>query len=174
VAEILLWNLGFQHGRDVAAMGALLIPSMEKAGYRKEEAISIVSAASAMGILVPPCLLMVILATIADISVTALFLAGFLPAAVLAGALMVLIYIKARTQKWQVAARASWANLRRAMLHALVPLLLPVIIFEASSSCRHRDRSAVLAVVCNHRRGTPLQRDSRPASPEALPGEHLS
>ena len=61
------------------------MPAMEEAGYSREEAVSIVSAASAMGILVPPCLLMVILATIADISVTALFLAGLLPAAVLAG-----------------------------------------------------------------------------------------
>ena len=148
VAEILFSGISGSSTADVAAMGALLIPSMEKAGYRKEEAISIVSAASAMGILVPPCLLMVILATIADISVTALFLAGFLPAAVLAGALMALIYIKARTQKWQVAARASWANLRRAMLHALVPLFLPVIIFGSIfSGAATVTESAVLAVV---------------------------
>jgi C4-dicarboxylate transporter, DctM subunit len=121
---------------------------MEKAGYGKEEAISIVSAASAMGILVPPCLLMVILATIADISVTALFLAGFLPAAVLAGALMLLIYVKARRQNWQVAARASWRNLGKATLHAIVPLLLPVIIFGSIfTGAATVTESAVLAVI---------------------------
>jgi tripartite ATP-independent transporter DctM subunit len=148
VAEILFSGISGSTTADVAAMGALLIPSMEKAGYRKEEAICIVSAASAMGILVPPCLLMVILATIADISVTALFLAGFLPAAVLAGALMLLIYVKARRQQWQVAARASWRNLGKAVLHAMVPLLLPVIIFGSIfTGAATVTESAVLAVV---------------------------
>jgi len=109
---------------------------------------NIVSAASAMGILVPPCLLMVILATIADISVTALFLAGFLPAAVLAGTLMLLIYVKARRQNWQVATRASWRNLRKATLHAIVPLLLPVIIFGSIfTGAATVTESAVLAVI---------------------------
>ncbi|MBS1192501.1 MAG: transporter permease DctM, partial [Nitrospirae bacterium] len=148
VAEILFSGISGSTTADVAAMGALLIPSMEKAGYGKEEAISIVSAASAMGILVPPCLLMVILATIADISVTALFLAGFLPAAVLAGALMLLIYVKARRQNWQVAARASWRNLGKATLHAIVPLLLPVIIFGSIfTGAATVTESAVLAVI---------------------------
>jgi len=148
VAEILFSGISGSTTADVAAMGSLLIPSMEKAGYRKEEAISIVSAASAMGILVPPCLLMVILATIADISVTALFLAGFLPAGVLAGTLMLLIYFKARTQEWQVAARASWGNLGRAVVHAIVPLLLPVIIFGSIfTGAATVTESAVLAVV---------------------------
>ena len=148
VGEILFSGISGSTTADVAAMGALLIPSMEKAGYRKEEAISIVSAASAMGILVPPCLLMVILATIADISVTALFLAGFLPAAVLAGALMALIYVKARTKNWPVAARASWGGLGRALLHSIVPLMLPVIIFGSIfTGAATVTESAVLAVV---------------------------
>jgi tripartite ATP-independent transporter DctM subunit len=148
VAEILFSGISGSTTADVAAMGALLIPSMEKAGYRKEEAICIVSAASAMGILVPPCLLMVILATLSDISVTALFLAGFLPAAVLAGALMILIYIKARKQNWQVAARASFKNLRQAFVRAIVPLLLPVIIFGSIfTGAATVTESAVLAVV---------------------------
>jgi tripartite ATP-independent transporter DctM subunit len=148
VAEILFSGISGSTTADVAAMGSLLIPSMEKAGYQKEEAICIVSAASAMGILVPPCLLMVILATIADISVTALFLAGFLPAGVLAGTLMLLIYVKARTQQWQVAARASWGNLGRAVVHSVVPLLLPVIIFGSIfTGAATVTESAVLAVV---------------------------
>jgi tripartite ATP-independent transporter DctM subunit len=148
VGEILFSGISGSTTADVAAMGALLIPSMEKAGYKKEEAVSIVSAASAMGILVPPCLLMVIIAAIADISVTALFLAGFLPAAVLAAALMLLIYVKARREGWPVAARASWRGLGRASLHALIPLLLPVIIFGSIfSGAATVTESAVLAVL---------------------------
>jgi tripartite ATP-independent transporter DctM subunit len=148
VAEVLFSGISGSTTADVAAMGSLLIPPMEKAGYRREEAISIVSAASAMGILVPPCLLMVILAAIADISVTALFLAGFLPAAVLAVALMLLIYVKARRQDWPVAARASWRGLGAASVHAFLPLLLPVLIFGSIfTGAATVTESAVLAVV---------------------------
>ena len=147
VAEILFSGISGSTTADVAAMGSLLIPSMERAGYRREEAVSIVSAASAMGILVPPCLLMVILATIADISVTALFLAGFLPAAVLAATLMLLIYFKARREDWPVAAPASWRGLASAALHAFLPLMLPVLIFGSIfTGAATVTESAVLAV----------------------------
>jgi tripartite ATP-independent transporter DctM subunit len=147
VAEVLFSGISGSTTADVAAMGSLLIPPMERAGYGREEAVSIVSAASAMGILVPPCLLMVILAAIADISVTALFLAGFLPAAVLAAALMLLIHVKARRQNWPVAARASWPGLRSAARHACLPLLLPILIFGSIfSGAATVTESAVLAV----------------------------
>jgi tripartite ATP-independent transporter DctM subunit len=147
VAEVLFSGISGSTTADVAAMGSLLIPPMEKAGYGREEAVSIVSAASAMGILVPPCLLMVILAAIADLSVTALFLAGFLPAAVLAGTLMLLIYVKARRQDWPVAARASWRRLGSAALHAVLPLMLPVLIFGSIfTGAATVTESAVLAV----------------------------
>jgi C4-dicarboxylate transporter DctM subunit len=148
VGEILFSGISGSTTADVAAMGSLLIPAMEKAGYEREEAVAIVSAASAMGILVPPCLLMVIIAAIADISVTALFLAGFLPAAVLALGLVILIYARARTKSWPVASRASLRGLGRAALHAIIPMLLPVIIFGSIfSGAATVTESAVLAVL---------------------------
>ena len=163
VGEILFSGISGSTTADVAAMGALLIPSMEKAGYQKEEAVSIVSAASAMGILVPPCLLMVIIAAIADISVTALFLAGFLPAAVLAAALMALIFVKARRENWPVASRASWRGLGRASLHALIPMMLPVIIFGSIfSGAATVTESAVLAVLYAMLVGVLLYRETAP------------
>jgi tripartite ATP-independent transporter DctM subunit len=148
VGEVMFSGISGSTTADVAAMGSLLIPSMEKAGYKKEEAVAIVSAASAMGILVPPCLLMVIIAAIADISVTALFLAGFLPAAVLALTLMLLIYFKARIQNWPVATRASLRGLGHAALRALIPLMVPIIIFGSIfSGAATVTESAVLAVL---------------------------
>lgn len=148
VGEVLFSGISGSTTADVAAMGALLMPAMERAGYSREEAVSIVSAASAMGILVPPCLLMVIIATIADISVTALFLAGLLPAVVLAVALMLLIALKARRRHWPVVAQASWGGLVNALGHAIIPLLLPVIIFGSIfTGAATVTESAVLAVI---------------------------
>ena len=66
--------------------------------------MAVVAAASAMGILVPPCILMIVIGAIANVSVAALFVAGFLPAVVLALAIMVYIYYDARRERHRAAA----------------------------------------------------------------------
>jgi tripartite ATP-independent transporter DctM subunit len=129
VSEILFSGISGSTTADVAAVGSLLIPAMTRAGYRKEEAASIVSAAAAMGILVPPCIHMVVLGTLVNVSVAALFLGGFAPALVLAAALMGLIYFKARRGNWASAERTTWKDLGVTFLRAIIPLMTPVIIF---------------------------------------------
>lgn len=129
VGEILFSGISGSTVADVAAMSAVLLPAMRRGGYSREDAVSIVSAACAMGILVPPSLLMVILGAMADLSVTTLFMAGFLPSFVLAGALMVLIYFQARRKNWPTAQRASLRDLGRASAGAIIPMTMPVIIF---------------------------------------------
>jgi tripartite ATP-independent transporter DctM subunit len=113
---------------DVSAMGSLLIPSMKRAGYRPETAVSIVASSSAMGMLVPPCIPMVVLASLTNLSVAALFIAGFLPAACMALLLLVLIYIQARREGVPRDTRQSALDLLRSFRRAILPLLTPVII----------------------------------------------
>ena len=67
---------------DVSAIGAMLTPPMLRAGYSREHAASLVASATAMGILVPPAIFMIVLGQVTDTSVVAIFLAGFIPAAV--------------------------------------------------------------------------------------------
>src|SRR3970040_103341 len=98
VSEMFFSGISGSTVPDVSAIGALMVPALVRAGFKPERAGAIVSAASAMGILVPPCLLMVIIAQIAGLSVGAMFLAGFIPAAVLAAAIMLLIYVQARRE----------------------------------------------------------------------------
>jgi C4-dicarboxylate transporter DctM subunit len=81
---------------DASAIASMDIPAMKKAGYQPEYAVSVVSAASAMGVLIPPCIIMVVLGSLMNISVAALFVGGFLPAFVLALTLFVLIGYQAR------------------------------------------------------------------------------
>jgi len=88
-----------------------------------------VSAASAMGILIPPCIVMVVFGAIANVSVTALFMAGFLPAFALAALLFVLIHWQARTADRPRDRRATWRELTAAIADAAIPLGMPVIIF---------------------------------------------
>jgi len=110
VAEMFFSGISGSTVADVSAIGALMVPSLIRIGFKPDRAVAIIAASSAMGILIPPCLIMVVIAQIAGISVGALFLAGFVPAAVLAGALMILIYVQARREGIGGTARASWTG----------------------------------------------------------------
>jgi C4-dicarboxylate transporter DctM subunit len=129
VAEVLFSGISGSTAADVSAISSLLVPSMRRAGYSGPESVSVVAAASAMGILVPPCLTMVVLGSLVNLSIVTLFLAGFIPAFILAGVLLVLIAARARRQRWPVTGGASASDLARAARRAAVPLGLPVILF---------------------------------------------
>ena len=129
VAEILFSGISGSTAADISAISSLLVPSMRKAGYSGPEAVSVVAAASAMGILVPPCLTMVVLGSLVNLSIVTLFLAGFVPAFILAAVLLVLIGLRARRQNWPLTGRVTSAALARAARRAAVPLGLPVILF---------------------------------------------
>jgi C4-dicarboxylate transporter DctM subunit len=129
IAEYIFSGISGSTIADVSAIGATMIPPMTRAGYEPEEAVSVVASASAMGILVPPCILMIIIGAIANVSVAALFAGGFIPALVLAIAIMTYIYLRARRGGMGPVQRASLRELGGSFLHALIPLGLPIIIF---------------------------------------------
>jgi tripartite ATP-independent transporter DctM subunit len=79
---------------DTASLGSILIPIMVDQGYDREFSTALTIASSVEGLLVPPSHNMVIYAMAAGgVSVGSLFLAGYLPGALLAGSLMVTVYI---------------------------------------------------------------------------------
>jgi tripartite ATP-independent transporter DctM subunit len=147
VAEMFFSGISGSTVADVSAIGSLMVPSLVRMGFKPDRAVAIISAASAMGILIPPCLIMVVIAQIAGLSVGALFVAGFVPAAVLALALMLLIYFQARRDGIGGEVRATWPQRGRALGRALVPLMMPIIVFGAIlSGVADPTEAAVLAV----------------------------
>ena len=129
VAEYVFSGISGSTVADVSAVASTTIPSMVRAGYSREQAVAIVSSASAMGILVPPCILMIVIGSIAGLSVAALFAAGFIPAVVLSLALMGHIYVIAGRAGIAVAPRPSLREVGVAFGRALIPLGMPAIIF---------------------------------------------
>jgi C4-dicarboxylate transporter DctM subunit len=113
---------------DVSAIGSMLTPPMLRAGYRPEHAVSLVASATAMGILVPPAIFMIVLGQIMDTSVVAIFLAGFIPAAVTAACLMTVIFVQAHRLGWPKDPRPTRAELTLAVRASLVPMVVPVLI----------------------------------------------
>jgi C4-dicarboxylate transporter DctM subunit len=129
IAEYIFSGISGSTVADVSAVASTTIPSMVRAGYSRELAVAIVSAASAMGILVPPCILMIVIGSIAGLSVAALFTAGFIPAVILAIAIMIYIYRLAGQGGIEATVRPNRRELGRAFVHALIPLGMPAIIF---------------------------------------------
>lgn len=113
---------------EVSALGSSLVPPLTKAGYKRADSASMIAAGTAMGMLVPPAIFMIVIAQVTNTSAVTLFLAGFLPAFVIMICLMVLIHLRARKYDWPVDARPSIARLGHAALHAAVPLVVPIVI----------------------------------------------
>jgi tripartite ATP-independent transporter DctM subunit len=163
VSEYLFSGISGSSAADVSAVGSLLIPAMTRAGYRPELAVSIVAAASAMGVLVPPCLMMVVLASLTDLSVAALFMAGFLPAAAMAVLLMALIYVQARRENLPREPRPSAREVVRACARGTLPLVAPVIILGGIlGGIVTPTEAAVLAVLYALVLGLVIYREIRP------------
>jgi C4-dicarboxylate transporter DctM subunit len=113
---------------DVSAIGAMLTPPMLRAGYKREHAASLVASATAMGILVPPAIFMIVLGQVTDTSVVAIFLAGFIPAAVTAAILMTVIFLQAHRLGWPKDPPPTATQVVTAVRESLVPMVVPVLI----------------------------------------------
>jgi tripartite ATP-independent transporter DctM subunit len=129
VSEIFFSGISGSTAADTAAVGSIMIPAMNQAGYSPVRATAIVCAACSMGILVPPCIAMVVYGSIANTSIGALFAGGFLPAFVMASVLMIQLNIQARQTG---IAPGKWEGIKplaKAFRESLLALFMPVIIF---------------------------------------------
>ncbi len=80
----------------VAAIGAMMIPSMIRQGYDKDFAGAITASAGSLGILIPPSIPMIIYAVTAEISIGDMFIAGFIPGILMGFGLIFTVYLIAR------------------------------------------------------------------------------
>ena len=131
VSEYLFSGISGSTAADISAVGSLLIAPMERAGYTKGQAVAIICAATAMGILVPPCIFMIVLASMTNQSIGAMFVAGFVPAVVIALGLLAYVYWKAGRQGIPREARATRRELAGALADGVIAMLMPGIIFGA-------------------------------------------
>jgi C4-dicarboxylate transporter DctM subunit len=89
VGTILFSGISGSSTADTAAIGSVMIPAMIRRGYPREFATAIVAAAGGMGILIPPCIIMVIYGLLTNTSVAALFLGGVVPGLLMGGSMLV-------------------------------------------------------------------------------------
>ena len=113
---------------DMAAVGIPMTASLKRQGYESEEAAAVLAASAAMGESIPPSIAILALGSVTSLSTGALFLAGLLPAAVIAVLLMVVVYLRARRADWRPTPRATMRERGRSLRAAILPLLMPVVL----------------------------------------------
>jgi tripartite ATP-independent transporter DctM subunit len=113
---------------DAAALGSVLVPAMVSAGYRTPYAAALVGAASVLGPIIPPSIIMLVYASIANVSVGRMFLGGFGPGLVAAALLMVMTSVMARRRGMPAGRQASLGEVLRAARRASLVLLAPFIV----------------------------------------------
>lgn len=148
IAEIFFSGISGSTSADTAAMASMMSPAMKKSGYPPERAAAIICASCGMGILVPPCIAMVVYGIVANVSIAALFAAGFLPAFFMASLIMVLIYFQAKKLRLTPKPRSSVKEIGSAFKDSLLALFMPIIIFGGIlGGVTTATEAAVIAVV---------------------------
>src|SRR5512142_1038957 len=105
---------------DTAALGAVLIPAMERAGYDKRSAAALMAAGGGIGIIIPPSIALLIYGVVANAPVTRLFIAGILPGLLVGFSLFaVSFFLFGRDPNIQAERRGSVGEVTRAGRDAL-------------------------------------------------------
>ena len=73
---------------DIAAVGSVLVPAARKSGQKPGDAVALLAASAVMAETIPPCVNLIILGFVANLSIGGLFMAGLLPSALMAAALI--------------------------------------------------------------------------------------
>ena len=110
----------------VAALGLILIPGMAKAGYNKAFATATVSVTSGLAIVIPPSIAFIVYGGVADVSVPALFAAGFVPGVIVAFFIMGAVLLISRKRGYKGKPRQQPVG--KALREAFWGIMTPVVI----------------------------------------------
>jgi tripartite ATP-independent transporter DctM subunit len=128
VAACLLSALSGSAVADAAALTALLLPMMVKAGHDKSRSGGLIAACGVIGPIIPPSIGFVIFGVAANVSISKLFLAGIFPGIVLAAGLWLTWWWLTRKEHLEPPPRKTTAEVFKALRDAGWALMLPLII----------------------------------------------
>ena len=128
LTSLLFSTISGSAAASAAAVGAMMIPQMEKDGYRKEDAAVITAASAILGPIIPPSVVMVIYGSMTGLSIGTLFLAGIGPGLLIAVVLMVGVYFIGQRTGVKVYPRTTLREGFGALIRSLPALAMPAII----------------------------------------------
>lgn len=112
-----------------AAVGGTMAPLQEKEGYDKAYSAAVNIASSPTGMLIPPSGALILFSLVSGgTSISALFIAGYLPGILMGLGVMIVAYIIAKKEKYPVAERPSFKEAIEIVWKALPSLLMVLIV----------------------------------------------
>ncbi len=112
----------------VVAIGSILLPAMIKAGFPKRFGAGVITTSGALGILIPPSIVMVMYSVSTNTSVGSLFMAGIIPGILLASLLGAVTWYRAYMGNFPRQPKAGWGERWRTFRQSVWGLLLIVVV----------------------------------------------
>jgi tripartite ATP-independent transporter DctM subunit len=127
-AAIIMASLSGSAVADTAALAAVLMPMMRKAGYRMDRSAGLIAAGGIIAPVIPPSIGFILFGVIGGVSISKLFMAGIFPGIMMGMALIITWWIVARNDDVQVAPRVPMAEKLKVTANAFWSYLLAVTI----------------------------------------------
>lgn len=117
---------------DTATVGSLIIPAMTRAGYPRPFSAAITAVSSTIGGIIPPSIMMIVLANASGLSIGALFSAGIIPGILVCMLLMVVNHVLAVRHNFERSEEPfSFSKLKTAAVKSSFALIVPIVLVGA-------------------------------------------
>lgn len=113
---------------EAGGLGVVELQAMTKRGYDVDFSAGVIVSGATIGPVIPPSVIFVLYGVLGEVSIGALFLAGFIPGVLMGLSLMVRVYLISRKRNYPVFPRATLREIWRAFKSSFFALLTPVII----------------------------------------------
>ena len=113
---------------QIAMMSQVMVPEMERAGYSRPFSAGLTAYGGLLGPIIPPSIVFVVYAVLAQVAVRDMLIAGILPGLLLSGLFILTVAAIGWRNAMPRGPRLSWSERLRALREALPMLLIPVVI----------------------------------------------
>lgn len=113
----------------VVAIGGFMIPALIKHHYDERFSVGIMTTAPILGIVIPPSISMILYAMVTNDPLEALFLTGFVPGALIIGAMSAYAYFYCKKRNYETLPKPTVRELLKTLRESMWALFLPVLIF---------------------------------------------
>jgi len=128
IAALILASLSGSAIADSAALAAILMPMMRKAGYPEGQSVGLLAAGGVIAPIIPPSIAFVIYGAVANVSITKMFLAGIVPGVLMSISLVLAWRMVSAGGQYETLPKADWSSRGRALLIGIPALALPVVV----------------------------------------------
>ncbi|MFZ1816216.1 MAG: TRAP transporter large permease subunit [Rhizobiaceae bacterium] len=128
VSALILASLSGSAIADSAALAAILMPMMRKAGYPEGQSVGLLAAGGVIAPIIPPSIAFVVYGAVANVSITKMFLAGIVPGILMSISLFFAWRVVSAGGEYTTLPKADWKNRGRTALVGIPALTLPVVV----------------------------------------------